>query len=94
MLGVILMEECDEVSHRTSKALRFGFGETQPEHGGNNYVRLIEEYYDLQAVMELLQDELGIAPQSNSTIEVRKAQKKSKVAKYMVYSVACGTLQV
>lgn len=53
-LLVCVMEECNEVSQRVSKALRFGLGEIQPGQGKTNAARIREEVYDLHGALEAL----------------------------------------
>ena len=46
-LLVVLAEECAEVAHAASKAIRFGLTDV-------NVRKIVEEYYDIIAVFELL----------------------------------------
>ena len=55
-LFCIAGEEGVEVSQRVSKILRFGRGEIQPGQDLNNTERFVQEFNDLVAVMEMLQD--------------------------------------
>lgn len=50
-LLLIAMEECVEVAHRLSKALRFGMEEVQPGQPLTNSQRIYDEYYQLRAVL-------------------------------------------
>ncbi len=58
-LLVILSEECCEVAHRASKALRFGLDEVQAGQDLTNAQRLTAEMADLLAVWSELRDESG-----------------------------------
>ncbi len=87
----ILAEECAETAQRASKAARFGLAETQPEQPYSNAERLVHEYADLVATMEMLADEAGIDIDA-ADLEAMKAAKKSKVERFLVYSRRCGTL--
>lgn len=85
--------ECCEVAHRMSKALAFGLGESQAGQEETNAQRVVGEYMDLLAVMEMLQEE-GLLQMPSEEEQARlKALKKAKVEKYMVYArTTCGTL--
>jgi len=92
-LLIIAMEECSEVAHRISKALRFTINEVQPGQDMNNGERIMQEYCDLLAGIEMLQEE-GILPKwSNDRIHFQKEAKKSQVEKYLKYSDGVGTLK-
>lgn len=86
----ILAEECSEVAQRASKVNRFGVREVQPGQVLDNSDRLICEWADLQAVMEMLQAE-GFVRITDLTY--MKASKKAKVEKFLKYSEEQGTLQ-
>lgn len=94
-LLVIAMEECDEVSQRISKALRFSLQEIQPGQELNNAQRIQQEFTDLYAVMLMLHEE-GILPTCSSghpLIRMDWAYKKrDKVNQFLEYSKANGTL--
>lgn len=84
MLMVIAMEECNEVSQRLSKALRFGLDSTfEGRNPINNRDGIEEEWSHLVALMEMLKFNCSID-------EMNKKQKK--VEKYLQRSVECGTL--
>jgi hypothetical protein len=86
-----MAEECAEVAHRASKALRFGLDETQPLHKSTNAQRIIQEMEDLLTVTQMLIEEgsltglYGIRPLSFKG-------KREKIEKYLRYSEKCGTL--
>lgn len=95
-LLITLGEECNEVGQRLSKAARFGLTEVQPGQPLSNAARIMEEYADLVAVMEMLQAENP--PIEHACVELKasfgclKAAKKSKVERYLAYSRQCGLL--
>lgn len=90
-LLTIAAEECTEIGQRASKALRFSLEEVQPGQALSNAERIMYEYRDLQAVMEMLEDE-GVLP----SIWIRDAAaieaKKAKVEKFLLHSAEVGTL--
>lgn len=88
-LFTIISEECNEVGQRASKALRFGVNEVQPGQELTNAQRLIYEFSDLMAVMEMLVDE-GHLPYVFDRIMIEK--KKKKIEEYIQYSKIMGTL--
>jgi len=85
-----LAEECNEVGQRVSKALRFGLSEIQPGQPLTNAERIVGEFLDLVAIIEMLEDEnvLIIGTISPATIE----EKKAKVEKFMRYAEEQGAL--
>lgn len=88
-LLTIVAEECSEVHQRCSKALRFGLDEVQEEQSLNNSQRIIQEFNDLVAAMELLYN----CPISDLLHQEQIKAKKIKVEKFLLYSAKCGTLQ-
>jgi hypothetical protein len=90
MLHVIAMEECDELSQRLSKALRFGGDEIQPGQPNTNRQRVLMEFADLLAAMEMLGFMVG--PGALGTLRGLVDAKKAKVERYLAYSEQCGTL--
>lgn len=91
-LLLVAMEECDEISQRISKAIRFGLEEIEPGQELNNTDRIILEYCDLQAVIEMLQ-ERNLFPYAESMrFPKRIMDKKLKLEKYMAYSKELGLL--
>lgn len=88
-LYVIAMEECDELSQRFSKALRFGGDEIQLGQAETNRTRVLREFADLLAAMEML----GFTPVVRPDNALRSWDaKKAKVEQYLAYSTECGTL--
>jgi hypothetical protein len=85
-LLICLMEECDEVSQRVSKALRFGLDEVQPGQSLMNSERIGVELTDLVTVVDAL-SKRGV---------LRKPLpcgfKRAKIRHYMDYARGRGTL--
>ncbi len=55
LLLTVLAEECVETAQRVSKAIRFTLEEIQPEQELTNAQRIVYEFNDIVAVMEVLQ---------------------------------------
>jgi hypothetical protein len=91
-LLVIANEECTEVAQRVDKALRFGLGEVQPEQPHTNAQRILHEYCDLMAAIEMLAD--AGALDFTEITRARIDAKKVKVEKFMQLSLEQGTLDV
>jgi len=90
-LLICLMEECDEVSQRVSKALRFGLGEVQPGQPLTNAERIVEELHDLLSVAAILRAK-GLIPEFYTT-PAQVTAKQDKIEKFMAISIREGTLQ-
>ncbi|BDT74011.1 hypothetical protein os4_35640 (plasmid) [Comamonadaceae bacterium OS-4] len=87
--------ECNEIAHRASKALHFGLQEVQPEQPLSNAERLVGEYVDLLAVMEMLENDELIHMPTGEELRSQIAAKKAKVEKFMRFaSEQCGTVQL
>lgn len=85
--------ECNEVAHRITKAMHFGVGEIQPGQELTNAERVVAEYIDLCAVMEMLEAEGLIALPSGAARAADIAAKKAKVEKFILYAKhQCGTV--
>ena len=82
-LLTVLGEECAEVAHRTSKAIRFTMEEVQPGQQVSNRERIEGELSDLMAVAGML----GLEVSADLM-----AAKEKKVRKYMDYSRERGVL--
>lgn len=86
----ILAEEAAAVAQRASKAARFGLSETQPGQPFTNAERIMHEWHDLLAAMEMLMDAGPLNPLPDPARVI--AAKKAKVEKFLRYSAECGTL--
>jgi hypothetical protein len=82
-----IMEESAEVGHRAGKALTFGMDDVERGQDDNNYDRLMGEFTDLVAVMEMA----GLEPRRLSESRIRA--KKEKVETFMKYSAERGILE-
>lgn len=91
-LLTVLAEECAEVAQRTSKALRFGINEIEPDQPHTNAQRIFFEMVDLMAVYGLLEMEKLVPAIGSAQGEV--AAKVAKVEKYLAYAQECGTLSL
>lgn len=94
LLLTILGEECVETAQRCSKAIRFTPEEVEPNQTAtqlSNAQRIVYEFNDIVAVMEILQSE-GILPKvmDRTAIEL----KKLKVEKWLRYSEQQGVLRI
>lgn len=90
-LLIIVMEECNELAQRCSKALRFGLHEVQPGQQYNNAERIQEEYADLIGAIRMLSETMDFSLDSLSEVAIN--EKKLKIKKFMEYArCACGTL--
>lgn len=87
-LLIILSEECSEVSHRISKALRFGLNEIEPGQSFNNSERINQELCDLLGVVDMITREKHIDPIMLADVN----KKRDRVEKYLKYSREQGTL--
>jgi NTP pyrophosphatase (non-canonical NTP hydrolase) len=85
-LFLIAMEECAEVAQRLSKAARFGLEEVEPDQDHDNARRIRDEYNDLVAVLNMIDESLTI--QSPNL----QAKKVEKVRHYLTYSQKMGTV--
>lgn len=98
------MEECDEVSQRISKALNFGLDQIQqaaddkPEQNPeklNNHERIVREFEDLVATLDMSGLLLVRYVGSSVFVELNRARieaKKAKVEKYLKLSKQEGRL--
>lgn len=92
LLLILVMEECDEVSQRASKAIRFTLEEVEPNgtETRTNGERIIHEFNDLYAVMELLHASGHIDRIIDRDLI---SLKKEKILKWIEYSEQKGTLK-
>ncbi len=85
-----ITEECHETGQRACKALNFTLEEIQPGQNLTNAERIVYEFNDIVAVMEMLYEEGHI----KKVIDPEAiALKKIKVEKWLEYSKKIGTLQ-
>ncbi|MDT8992799.1 hypothetical protein RQP54_18140 [Curvibacter sp. APW13] len=87
--------ECNEIAHRASKALHFGLREVQPGQEASNAQRLVAEYIDLLAVMEMLEEDGLVHIPTGTELREQIAAKKAKVEKFIRFAAEqCGTVQL
>src|SRR5262245_46243419 len=93
----ILSEECGELAlcalqlaQRASKALRFSLEEIQPGQESTNAERIVAEYLELVAMIEMLVD-IGAIRLPIDKDEII-GRKKLKVEKYLEFSEKMGTV--
>ena len=89
-LYTIAGEEGVEIAQRCSKAVRFGGAEVQPGQPLDNRTRILQEFADLVAVLEMLGFTIGIP--EHSALRMWIEAKKLKVEQFLRYSAKCGTL--
>jgi len=95
-LLTILSEECAELAKCAAKAQRFGLNDIEPGLTETNADRIMAEFHDVLAAMEMLSDsvpgmgDLGVyaSPRVRDAIYA----KVEKVQKWMNYSREQGTL--
>ncbi len=89
LLLTLLNEECVETAQRVTKALRFTLDEVQTGQSLSNAERIVYEFNDILAVMEVLEEE-GILKNVRDPEMIEK--KKDKIKKYIEYSKKMGVL--
>ena len=91
-IRLIAMEECVEIAHRISKALRFGMNELQPGQFLNNRERIENELTDLLTTLDMA----GIIQLDHEGCyqidAVGQGNKQRKIEKYLTYAREQGTL--
>lgn len=91
-------EECGEIQQAISKVARFGPKNHKPckretKHIETNAEQVLIEFYQLDALIEMLQDE-GILPKLyKSEVEEIKRQKKEKIEYFSKKSILFGTIK-
>jgi len=90
MILVKIMEECDEVSQRCAKALRFTLEEVQPGQEFDNACRIVEELKDLFAAVYYYGRE-GVLPIVDPTPDEIESRIQ-RIKKYMEYSKSVGAM--
>lgn len=88
-----LGEEGAEVTKECAKALRFGIGDLDPETGQANTDKIMLEFIDLYAVVEMLQEKGVLVRYGHRQFRDAIQVKKEKVLKYMEYARENGTLE-
>ena len=88
-----IMEECSEVQKECSKALRFGLEDDYTNTLVKN--KIVSEYIDLLAVMELAFENTELPMCTDVDLVKRLIKlKKDKVESFMEYSMQKGTLDI
>ena len=88
---VVAMEECSEIQKAISKSMRFGLNDHHPNNpNSTNKYEILEEYYQLQAVIEWLKQFGGLDDLSKEEVGRIKVDKLKKVNKFMQYSLSSG----
>jgi len=90
LLLTLLGEECNETAQRVSKAIRFTLEEIQRGQNLTNSERIVYEFNDIVAVMEILHDE-GLVDKVLDPIAI--AKKKLQVLEYIEYSRKLGVIE-
>ena len=85
-----LAEECNEVAQRKSKLIRFGLTEKEPGQDLNNTERLKQEFLDLLAVYNMIEDEENTFKFRDVELSAAINKKKEKINKYYEYSKSLG----
>ena len=93
-LLVLLMEECAEVQHACSKALRFGLHDKWPEKAASNIECVAQELIDVKAIAKLLSEECVLPVELTSDDALKVQNKIVRVKAMMNYSVNKGKLEV
>lgn len=92
-LLITISEECAEIQQATSKALRFGLENHHPKSNITNAKQIMNEYYQLSALIMHLQDYDILPTLSDSEIEEIMQSKIKNVAKWQEVSFREGTLE-
>lgn len=92
-LLVTASEECAEISEAISKSLRFSLDNHHPDNDKlDNKNHIVQEFYQLQTVIEELQYR-GVLPTYDiSQVCSIKAEKLRNIETYQKVSVCCGTM--
>lgn len=81
-LIIVAIEESSEIIQTLTKSLRFGLKSKHPKRKLNNQEEFLLEYYQLQSVVEKLQELGYIHKPSEKEIENIKENKITKVNFY------------
>ena len=87
-LLTIVAEECMEVAHRATKALRFGLDQTEIGQEYTNLERMMHEFEDLLGAMRLLVPESGFF----TNITKHQQEKLDRIEKFLILSKELGKL--
>ena len=90
-LLIILAEECAEVAHRCSKALRFGLGDVAPGQPYANHELIRHELCHVAAVLGLLAESGAVSARYDV---VTIMEKRAAIEKWLEHSKRQGTLTV
>ena len=85
--------ECCEVAHRLTKALHFGLHEIQVRCTDTNAERVVDEFVQLLAVMEMLENEGHIRMPSEEEYKRLAEQKRDRVENYILHAQYLGTCE-
>lgn len=94
-LLVKVSEECAEISQVACKAIIFGPKNHAPgDYDTDNANDIITEYYQLTAIIEMLQEEKVLPIYDEEKINDIKSDKKSRIKSWMKYSDKLGYTQL
>lgn len=85
-----LIEECGEVIHAATKALRFGLDDINPETKHTNAEDITAELIDVGTIQQMLRHEYLIPDLANAF--QKQSAKREKVLKFMKYAETKGTI--
>jgi hypothetical protein len=92
-LLTVASEECSEIAQAISKALRFGLDDCKPNTALCNSDKIMEEYYDLKAMIIRLQAEGYLPKIDKQRSEFMMAKKIAQVEAYITYSKDKGCIE-
>ena len=92
-LLVVAMEECTEIGQELSKVLRFGPDDHHPDDIFiTNGHRVMKEYYELQAVISLLQKDNVLPILTSEEQNIIMTEKVNRVKHWLQYSREKGII--
>lgn len=92
-LNVCVMEKCGDLIQAVGKVTRFGKDNHHPDTPKKtNEDDLLREYYQLQAVMEMVFEKEGVRQLSEQEINRIKEAKRRSVTYYSNYSGNIGII--
>ena len=93
-LLITASEECAEVQQAISKALRFGLNNHHPNRPDDtNALDIMHEYYQLQAIIEHLQQDGKLPVFDEFDIKTIKYNKLNNIQEYQRISAKEGCLE-